>query len=269
MTPGACRSEDREMFDWLYEFDLRVFYPATIILITGAAELGAWIGRRYREVAAEEAYISTLAGAALGLASLLVAFSFSLALSRYDARRTVVLEEANAIGSTANFALLLPEPVRQPILSLLREYAKVRIDLGLTSNPLKVQQDTARSLDLQTQLWQHAATVTAAEPQSLTAYRFVASLNEMNNLHEKRLTELRYHVPGEVMLMLIGVAMVPMGFTGYQAGTAGSRRRAATMIMSLAVAVVLMLVVDLDRPTGGLIRVPVQPLVDTVQSIPP
>ncbi len=118
------------MFDRLYELDLTLFYAATLILIAGAAEFGAWIGRRIRGGAAGGADISTLTGAALGLLALLLAFSFSLALSRYDTRRTLVLEEANAIGSTANFALMLPEPAQGPSLSLLRDYTAVRIGLG-------------------------------------------------------------------------------------------------------------------------------------------
>lgn len=234
-----------------------------------ATALGARIGRRFRRVAIGGADISTLTGAALGLLALLLAFSFSLALSRYDVRRTMVLEEANAIGSTANFALMLPEPAQGPILSLLREYAAMRIGLGVSFDPSKLERDIARSLDLQTRLWQQAVAVTAAAPQSLPAYRFVASLNEMNNLHERRLTALRYHVPGAVMFMLIGVAMMAMGFTGYHAGVTESRRPVATLIMSLTVAVVIMLVVDLDRPARGLIQVPVQALVDAAQGIRP
>ena len=94
------------MFDRLYELDLTVLYPVTIILIAGAAELGAWIGRHIRGGATEGADISTLA-----------------------------LEEANAIGSTANFALMLPEPAQGPILSLLRDYTAVRIGLGVPIRP--------------------------------------------------------------------------------------------------------------------------------------
>jgi hypothetical protein len=124
-------------------------------------------------------------------------------------------------------------------------------------------------LDLQSRLWQQAVTVTAADPQSLPVYRFVGSLNEINNIHEGRLTALRYHVPGAVMWMLVGVAMVAMGFTGYHTGAMGRGRRAAALIMSLTVAVVIMLVVDLDRPARGLIQVPVQPLIDAAQGIPP
>ncbi len=256
------------MLERLYEIDLIVVYPGTLILIAGAAGLGTWIGWRSRQTENAAVDISTLTGAALGLLALLLAFSFSLALSRYEARRGLVLEEANAIGSTANFALMLPEPAQGPILRLLRDYVAVRIGLGVPFNPAKLDRDVARSVDLQTRLWQQAVAVTAAAPQSLPVYRFVASLNEINNIHEARLTALHYHVPAPVMLMLVGVAMVAMGFTGYNSGVTGSRRLTATLIMSVMVAVVIMVVMDLDRPARGLIQVPVQPLVDAGQSLP-
>jgi uncharacterized membrane protein YidH (DUF202 family) len=251
----------------IYEADLFALFAMTAVLIIGAAEIGAWLSRG-RDTSSESD-ISTLTGAALGLLALLLGFSFSLALSRFDARRTVVLEEANAIGSTANFTLMLPESFQKPILDMLRDYTVVRIGLGVPYNPEKFDQDVARSVDLQAKLWKQAVAVTAAAPQSLPAYRFVASLNEINNIHESRLTALRFRVPGAVMFMLIGVAMVAMGFTGYQAAPRAIRGRAAAWIMSVMVAVVIMLIVDLDRPARGLITVSVQPLVDTLQGIPP
>ena len=102
-------------------------------------------------------------------------------------------------------------------------------------------------------------------PQSLPAYRFVASLNEMNNIHERRLTVLRNHVPPEVMVILIAISMVAMGFTGYHAGVVGTYRRIINLIVSVTVAVLIMLVIDLDRPSRGLIVVPVQPLIDAAR----
>lgn len=131
------------MIERLYQSDLLVLYPVTLILIAGAAEFGGWIGQRSRRGATDGADISTLTGAALGLLALLLAFSFFLSLLRYDARRSQVLEEANAIGSTANFAMMLPEPAREPILSLLRDYTAVRIGLGVPYDPAKFQRDIA------------------------------------------------------------------------------------------------------------------------------
>jgi hypothetical protein len=153
------------MLDSLYEADFGVLYPMTIILIAGAAEVGAWLGRRSRSTADEIPETGTLTGAALGLLALLLAFSFSLALSRYEASRNWVLEEANAIGSTANFALMLPEPAQKPILDLLRAYTVVRVGLGIPYDPAKLERDVAHSLELRNQLWQQAIAVTAATPQ--------------------------------------------------------------------------------------------------------
>ncbi len=251
---------------WFYGLDMAALYPATIALIAGASELGTWLGARSRKSTGSE--IGTLTGAALGLLALLLAFSFSIALSRFDARREVVLEEANAIGSTANFALMLPQPAQAPMLKLLRDYAAVRIGLGIPYDPAKLKRDLDRSTELQTRLWQQAVAVTAAAPQSLPAYRFVASLNEVNNIHEKRLSALRNHVPAAVMVVLIGVAMVAMGFTGYHAAISGGRRRIAVLLMSVTVSILIMLIIDLDRPSRGLIQVPVQSLIDAARGIP-
>ncbi len=244
-------------------------YPATIILIAGAAEFGNWIGRRNRAAEARGDDFGTLTAAALGLLALLIAFSFSIALSRFDLRQDLVLEEANAIGSTANFARMLPEPAQGPILGLLRDYAAIRVTLGVSPDPSKMERDVAQSLDIQTKLWRHAVAVSEAAPQSLPVNRFVASLNEMNNIHERRVTVLRYRVPGAVMAILICVAMVAMGFTGYNSGLAGAKRRLPDFIMSLTLAVLITLIVDLDEPSQGLIRVPVQPLLDAARGIGP
>jgi hypothetical protein len=275
VEPHGCRivagfGEDvRTMLKWFYEADFTILYPLIIVLIAGAVEVGAWVAARSRRIDEDAPDIATLTGASLGLLALLLAFSFSLALSRYEARYNWVLQEANAIGSTANFALMLPEPAQQPIMALLRDYTAVRIGLGIPGDPTKLTRDVARSVELQGQLWQRAVAVTATEPQSLPAYRFVASLNEMNNIHESRLTALRYQIPGAVMFLLVVVAMVATGFTGYYAGARGTHGRATTLIMALTIAVVIMLVIDLDRPQHGLILVPVQPLIDAQKGIPP
>jgi len=268
LATAASRAEVKVIATWLYELKPAVLYPVTILLIAGAAELGRQLGKRFPREEAGSPHIGTLTGAAIGLVGLLLAFSFSIAVSRYEARRNWVLEEANAISSTANFALMLPQPAQKPILDLLRAYTEVRIGLDIPFDPAKLDKDVARSLDLQTRLWQQAVAVTALAPQSLPAYRFVASLNEVNNIHERRVTALRYNVPAPVMLVLVGVAMVAMGFTGYLAGVSGAKRRMANLIMSVTVAALILLIVDLDRPSRGIILVPTTPLIDALQSMP-
>jgi hypothetical protein len=255
--------------DWIYQLNLAILYPMVIVLIAAAGEFGHQIGMWLLRSDPKRPDLGVLTGAALGLLALLLSFSFSIALSRFDARRTMVLEEANAISSTANFALMLPQPGQGAILALLRDYAAVRIDLGIPFGQSKLQQDTSRSLEFQAQLWRQAVAITDAAPQSLPAYRFVASLNEMNNIHERRITALRYHVPAPVVLMLMIVAIVAMGFAGYNAGITGARRLLPHLVMSVTAAVLIVLVIDLDSPNHGLIQVPVQALVDAERGIPP
>jgi hypothetical protein len=114
--------------------------------------------------------LTTLTASALGLLALLLAFSLSHALSRYEVRRALVLEEANAIGSTARLATMLPNEPQPAILNLLREYVAVRIGLRRTYDPAKLERDSAKSRELLSELWRQAVAV--SDPQSLPAHRF-------------------------------------------------------------------------------------------------
>lgn len=252
----------------LQQISLFGLYVLLFVLIVLAAEVGAVFGRRISAAGGDDKDATTLATASLGLLALLIAFTYSLALQRYDNRRQDVLAEANAIGSTANFALMLPAANQKPVLDLLKRYTALRIGLGAPFDRAKFAQDNADTTRLQGELWQQAVAVTAAQPQSLPAYRFVASLNEVNNIGEKRLTALRNHVPVVVELVLIATALVAMGFTGYSAGLAGAERRIGTALISLVLSLLIMLTVDLDRPDRGTIRVPTQALADALAAIP-
>jgi hypothetical protein len=256
------------MTAWLGDVSFAVLYPAVCLLMVGVTVAGNWLGRRFGRSGADNGDIGTLAGGALGLLALLLGFTFTIALTRYDVRRDMILEEANAITSTANFALMLPAPAPKPILDLLREYTDVRIAFGAPRVPGKLERDTARSLELQTQMWQRAVEIATASPQSLAVHRFVNSLNEVNNIHERRLNALAYHIPIEITFMLLGVAMVAMGITGYHIGSARGRRHAASLLMALTVGAVMTMIIDLDRPYHGLIEIPISPLTDAAAALP-
>lgn len=256
------------MFDSAYGLSAAILYPATVVLISAAGEIGNRAGLRHRGTSERTDDIGILTGAALGLLALLLAFSFSIALTRYDARRDAVLEEANAIGSAANFALALPEAARRTVPGLLRDYAGIRVALGVPFDPEKLAADVAASLEIQNRLWAEGMVLTAASPQSLPVFRFVGSLNDLNNIHETRLAALRAHVPSEVMFMLLVVSSVAIGFAGYNTGVNGTRRSLATALMAVTISGLVVIIVDLDRPARGFIRVPVQALVDAEGSIP-
>jgi hypothetical protein len=177
------------------------------------------------------------------------------------------VEEANAIGSTAHFALMLPAQAEGPILSLLRNYVAVRISLGVPYDSAKLQRDVAKSRDLLAQLWQRAIAV--SEPQSLPANRFINSLDEMTKIQEKRLNAYLYHIPNTFVLMLLAVAITAIGFTGYHTGLTDTRPRLGILLMAVMVAVIIVGLIDLDQPARGLVQVPVQALVDVAKEIQP
>ncbi|HYM17418.1 MAG TPA: hypothetical protein VEU06_02540 [Micropepsaceae bacterium] len=245
--------------------DATILYPLVVILFIGSAELGVRLGLRLRGNANRPEHMGTLSVSALGLLALLLAFSLSHALSRYETRRELIVEEANAIGATAHLAAMLPEEAQEPILSTLREYAAVRTSLGFPFDPMKLERDGSRSVDLLTTLWREAAAV--AQPQSLNAHRFINALEDMTKVQERRLAAHRYHVPDAAYLMLVGMAIVALGFTGYQAGLTGTRLRGANVLMSVMVAIVTVLVVDLDQPARGFIQLPTQPLAEVAKGI--
>jgi hypothetical protein len=242
-------------------------YPLIIVLFVGAAEVGARCGRRLRGKSEKSEDMTTLTASALGLLALLLAFSLSHALSRYETRRSLIVDEANAIDSTAHLAAMLPTHAQPAILNLLREYVAVRTSIGRPYDPAKLERDATISRELLTKLWEQAVTV--SEPQSLPAHRFINALEELTKVQERRLISMHYYVPNAVLLMLLGVAMVAIGFTGYQAGLTPSHLHGGTLIMAVTIAVVIVLVVDLDQPARGFIRVPTQALVDVAKDIQP
>src|SRR3954452_10046475 len=114
----------REAIDYL---PLWGVFAATVGLAFVAVVAGYLLGNRLRSEEAKKAPVGELVGAMLTLASLLLAFTFGWAQSHFDARRDLVLNEANAIGTTWLRARMLPEPNRSQTRKLLREYLEVRL----------------------------------------------------------------------------------------------------------------------------------------------
>src|SRR3984957_2166732 len=111
------------MIDW-YGYSLLTIFLIGLAVILAASELGWQLGMRGSGRGGSNA--STLESAMLGLLALIIGFSFAMALSRFEARRDAVVNEANAIGTAALRARLLPDPHRAETLKLLREYIQLR-----------------------------------------------------------------------------------------------------------------------------------------------
>jgi hypothetical protein len=204
----------------------------------------------------------------LGLLALIIGFTFAMALSRFEARRVAVLNEANAIGTTALRARLLPEPYRTDILKLLKEYVQIRVDIVQSDHSLaELRTIVDRSNVIQGALWQQAKAMVAKDNSMVPTGLFIQTLNEMIDDQEKRLAAFRNRVPNVVLVGLFGIAAIAGGFAGYASGLDPKRNRMPVYIVGFLVSAVILLIFDLDRPSSGFITNDQQSMVDVAASI--
>jgi hypothetical protein len=246
---------------------LWALFLATVALVLVAVEVGYRLGtRRRRQTETErESSVGAIVGATLGLVAFFLAFTFGLAAARYEARRQVILEEANAIGTTYLRAALLPQPEQSETRRLLREYLEVRIN-GV--RPEIVQQAVSESAGLHTRLWAQAVAAGTKDPRSIPTGLFIQSLNELIDVHSKRtLIGVWNRIPGALWGVLMFIAVLAMAQLGYLEGLTGPRRSPVALALVLTLAAVIFLIADLDRPHEGLLRVGQQSMLDLRESL--
>jgi hypothetical protein len=242
-------------------FPIWVVFLLFAIVTLACYEVGFRIGRWWqdREPGEQEGPTEMLVGALLALMAFLLAVTMSMASDRFDARRGLVLEEANAIGSTFNQAEYLTEPGATQMQELLREYLELRI----IDDPAEIPANLQRSLELQAQMWDIAGEVARSGHSPDLVSAFGDSLSEMIALNESRIVAGLYaRVPETVIWLLLVGSALSLGMVGYSAGLKRRRSVLSAVVMVVALGVVLTLVIDLDRPQDGLITVSQQALID-------
>jgi len=242
------------------------------LILFGGMIAAAWIGSRLREKHDSKLPDKEKGGekeglvvsSVMGLLALLIGFTFSLALDRFDGRRGAVLEEANAIGTTYLQTQLLDPPHRERLSQLLIAYANNRLTLA-EAKPGSQELGAALATNdrLITQLW---TAMVAAFP-SVKGYDFsstyVSSMNAMIDMDAARKAARRASVPGEVFLLLFIYQLVAAGVVGYV--LVGGRARQSAAFLFFLFGLSLVVVLDLNNPSTGWIRVPQQPVVDLIE----
>lgn len=247
-------------------------FVATVALLWLSLEIGYRLARQRRRAdGEEESSVGSMAGstgamvgAMLGLLAFMLAFTFGLSASFFQTRREVVLSEANAIGTTYLRAAMFPASIGTDARKLLREYVDVRLE---AAQGLNVDQAVSKSEELHHRLWLQAVAASENDRSPVTAL-FIESLNEVIDLHAKRVMfTLRTRVPPPIWLVLCLLAILSMAAMGYNQGLTSTRRSLVTLALIFAFSVVMLLIVDLDRPGEGLLRVSQQSMIDLQNSM--
>jgi hypothetical protein len=209
-----------------------------------------------------------LFGAALGLLALILGFSFSMALDRFDQRRMLVLQEANAIDTVELRARLLPPAMADALQPLIIAYVDARLEYFAAAGDETLQ--AKARLDTETrqqQLWSVAKTVADTAPQSQVTGLFISALNEAFDLATARRAAFAAHLPPSVIGMVLLYALICAGILGYALAEARRRHLGMSTLLLLLVTLVITIVIDIDRPRSGTVVVDVRPLEDVRQGL--
>ena len=205
-----------------------------------------------------------LLSAVLGLLALLLGFSFSMAMDRYDTRRQLVVQEANALGTTWLRIQLLDEPDRTVMSDLMRRYVDAR--LGWSKSTAESPPE-AGALVLQQQLWAATGVALRSDSPPLLTRGVMDSLNESIDLASARAAARAAHIPDVVQWLLLVYAILAMAMLGTVLGSSLKQHLPQTALLLVLLTLSHMVVLDLDRPRSGSIQVSQQPMEDLRQSI--
>lgn len=245
-----------------HEFIIQFVFFA---LMLAAIEAGFRLGRKFESNTHPDtkAQIAIVEAALLGFLALLLGFTMSMAVSRFEARKQLILNEANAISTSCLRAQLLPAPEGPEIASLLRQYINVRIQYGTSGDGLTPLNDLhTRTMNLQTELWNRTAAYAQKDPNPVKAGLLLQSLNDAIDLETARWTAFQNHVPPNVMYANAIVALLATMLVGYAFGVYGRRNTFSMLVLVFAITLVFAVIVDLDRPRTGFIQATQQPMVD-------
>jgi ABC-type nitrate/sulfonate/bicarbonate transport system substrate-binding protein/uncharacterized membrane protein (DUF485 family) len=251
---------------------LSVVFAVMVLIVLLAIESGFLLGRTNRKQIQEAQVnpVSTSVGAVLAMMAFVIAFTFGSANTRFDARKAALLEDVTAIQTAYLRASLLPEPQRTTVRNLLRDYVQARAGIVYAyGQPDTLELVQQRALVLQELMWSHVQTLAEAGGEDKVYVLVVRALNDVFNLHTKRVVlGAHYRIPSAMWMALIVASGVAMFAVGFQFGIVGNRRiHTVNLALALTFALVMVLAFDLDRAGEGLVAINQQPMIDLYQSM--
>lgn len=246
-----------------YAAPLAVFWLALGVTNYICITAGSLIRRRFALARGgpEERALGVAHGAIFVLTGLILGFSFSYAAARYDARRALVVEEANAIGATYLRAANLPDAAAGRFRTILRDYARARLDVYSNLADSRTSQTMdRRSLALQDNLWSLLVTAERDDTRNVPLSLLTQALNHMIDVHAEQSAALKTHLPIAMLALVLVVSVLSAMLVGVHFERMRGLQTFLGLVVALMLATVVTGIVDLDRPQLGLVRVNLSPL---------
>jgi len=230
-----------------------VLFIGMVVMI----ELGRLFGRRTKSDDASQTGRTAIGGAVYGLLALLIAFTFSGAATRFDSRRYLIVDEANAIGTAYLRVDLLPPDVQLGLRDLFRRYVDSRIATYQTvADMAAVQAELDRGIAIQGEIWrQGLAGCRPPENPPATCNLLVPALNSMIDLNTTRTMGNKIHPPAIVFAMLLALALITALLTGYDLSRAEKRDWVHVIGFSIILSVTVYVILDIEYPRLGFFRI--------------
>ena len=242
----------------------RLVFVLSLIVLWLSANLGGFIGTRVRPLKDEEREdFGVVQAAILTLLALLIGFTFSMAVSRYDQRKNYEEAEANAIGTEYVRADLLPAVDAARVRDLLRNYLDQRVLFYRTRDELQLERINASTAQLQTELWSIVQARAAAQPDPVVALA-VSGMNDVLNSQGYTQAAWWNRIPVAAWGLMATIAICCNLLIGYGARRMG---RMLFVVLPFAVSLSFFLIADIDSPRRGLINVQPQNLVSLCQTL--
>lgn len=248
-------------------------YPFLVFLLafggmTAAAYAGAWVARkRHASGLHDREDFNVILGATLTLLGLIIGFTFSMAIGRYDQRKNYEEEEANAIGTEFLRAELLPPSDAASTRALLLLYLDQRIVYYTTRDAEEQRQIEARTTQLQSQLWSAVKGPALAQPSPITALA-VSGMNDVLNTQGYTQAAWWNRIPVSAWMLMAAIGICANALVGFGSRNT-SAKSALFVVLPLVVAISYFLIADVDSPRRGVIRVVPQNLLNLYQTLHP
>jgi hypothetical protein len=253
---------------FLEKIPLLYLYIITASVVFLSIMIGYWLGSfvQRKGKSKKEPKIGSIIGAMLGLLAFILAFTFGAATSRYDAKKQLLLDEVNAIGTTFLRTDFLADSTGAEAKNLIKKYVDLRV--GLVKNQKKLPLVIKESEKIQNQLWSQLSSATNKETDPIMIGLYIESLNEVFDLHTKRVTVgLQYRIPGSIWITLYFVTILTMLAVGYEFGLNGVKSILISLILALAFSAFIELIADLDRGVSGTLQVNQRPIIELQQKL--